>query len=446
MKHWIIILLFVLVFVIMGCIEKEYQMLSTIGTLKAGTALIEITPDIEKYTDLSFMGYFPPVRIEDVHDPVYVRTLALSNGNRLLVICVLDMCFIDQWFKEAVIAQVSDILNDESLLLCATHTHSSVGNITHQPLLQFMFGEQRETIFNGLMEKTAQSIRIAMDSLVEAKLGMAFGNLDDLNRNRRAGGDDPQFQDFGTDAELTVLKITNSSNQPIAILSNYGAHPTIAPVHSDPKISAEWCGYYNRYIEEYFGGAAYEDGGSVLSLFVNGIQGDVAPNIEASGLTAWEKIDYYGNQLKNQAIPIIHSIEEQNLKDTIRLGSYSYTIPSYNIIPATPTMEALMKTIPLENFVLKVHSYVIDQMIVSAIPGEMTTPVGLEIKNTIKQQSGNHSIITTLSNDYVAYIPSETQYEEDATDANYERFVCIFGPKTDQMFIQAALSSAKPLY
>jgi len=430
----------------MGCIEEEYQLLSSIGTLKAGTSLIEITPDIAEYTDLSFMGYFPPVRIEDVHDPVYVRTLALSNGTKSLVICVLDMCFIDQWFKEAVISKVSDILSNESLFLCATHTHSSVGNIAHQPLLQFMFGEQREAIFNGIVEKTAQSIRIAMNNLAEAKLGMTFADIDDLNRNRRAGGDDPKFQDFGTDTELTVLKITNTSNQPIAIISNYGAHPTVAPVHSDPKISAEWCGYYNRYIEEHYGGAVYEDGGSVLSLFINGIQGDVAPNIEASGLTAWEKIDYFGNQLANQAIPIIQSITDQSLKSTIRLGSYSYIISNYSIIPATPTMEALMKTIPLEEFTLKVHSYAIDQMIVSAIPGEMTTPVGLEIKNTIKQQSGNHSIIATLSNDYVAYIPSETQYEEDSTDANYERFVCIFGPKTDQMFIQAALFSAKPLY
>jgi len=418
--------------------------------LRVGVALADITPDLEKYGTLRPMAYLftPPVR--GVKDPLYARALVLDNGIDRAAWVALDTCFIDKQFCDAVFARLRAPIPRDRLFVCAVHAHGGIAHIQEQPFFQFLFGVKKP----GLLADTAGSVAAAVDeaarSLRPAALSWCAADLEAMNQNRRPFYH-PPLEDRGTDPEMTVMVFSDEAGGPVAIVTNFAAHPTLTPTWEDPHFTADYVGAYNEAVERRYGnGRTFREGGGAFSFFTNGVLGDAEPYypdpVERERQT-WEKHREYGNRLAEAAFPLVEAARSRPGRREVVLAARTAALPMPGIVPAHPLIELLVRVVPVVRYDIAVSTLRVGDVLVSLFPGEPTTPVGLErIKNPLEAASGLHAVVAAPSTDYLSYAPDRRQYQEGEGPANYERFICMFGPDTGEILAAAALASARGLH
>ena len=166
--------------------------------IKIGTAQRDITPSTG-----SAMGAFPvnrspmqPRIAEGIHDPLYVKALALSDDTTTIVICSADLLSF-QWIdvdamRNAFAAQ-SD-LPPENLILCSTHNHSG-------PECIYYFGGSPED--DAIVHIRKQVVDAAVESITNLKPAtLSTGAVNtDLAYNRRQILPDGSFKSFNLNPE-----------------------------------------------------------------------------------------------------------------------------------------------------------------------------------------------------------------------------------------------------
>src|SRR5271157_5575820 len=192
---------------------------STEGNLRAGAARIDITPG-EK-DGLKMDGY--PLRVggqTGVHDSIYVRAIALDNGNARAGIVTADLVGFSHTFWARVSQRMAEQtgMPRENIFLVATHTHAA-------PAIGTYGGA-------GTDAKQAEYIKRVEDSLVQAlveaqrnlqpaRIGVATGRAN-VNVNRRAQMADGLWgvgtnPDGPSDKTVAVVRIETAQREPIAI-------------------------------------------------------------------------------------------------------------------------------------------------------------------------------------------------------------------------------------
>lgn len=92
------------------------------GTFKAGFARVEITPKVPAYLAGYAMRNKPS---EAVHDPLFLRTVVIDDGDTQIAIVSNDLCLIDNDLINELQKMISDVgFSPEHLFIAATHTHS----------------------------------------------------------------------------------------------------------------------------------------------------------------------------------------------------------------------------------------------------------------------------------------------------------------------------------
>src|SRR4030095_5796949 len=86
---------------------------------------------------------------------------------------------------------------------------------------------------------------------------------DGFNRNRHT-----KLQPKPLDRTLTVMRLDDDSDKPLAVLVNFTGHPTSVPAQT-LKFSADYVGAMKATVEKEFGGTA---------VFMQGASGDVSIN------------------------------------------------------------------------------------------------------------------------------------------------------------------------
>jgi hypothetical protein len=226
------------------------------GELFAGFARREITPPAG-----SPMAGFPdrkPVmkaRIaEGAHDPLYVRALALRQGDEIAIICSADVLCI-QWPDVDAIrnafAQRTGV-SPGNLILCATHTHSG-------PEVSYLFGGTPDDQSAKLLrEKTVEAAEAALHNCGPAKLSLGVAE-EDLSYNRlkihpegkaQWVSRNPERQKIGpADQKITALKLDAMDGSPVSSVVHFAAHPVIL-TNPNRKFSAEFPGAALSFLEK----------------------------------------------------------------------------------------------------------------------------------------------------------------------------------------------------
>ena len=184
--------------------------------LLAGTARenIDPFPGIE----LTGWGYYIERVWKKIHDSLNVTALAVESDGRAAVLISLDLMVIDEAFTKSVRQQVcdaTDITSSEILLTC-THTHNA-------PAAGGLLGvgtcDRRYEEFAAKQAATA-AIK-AWNTRQAATIRTAVAHLPNLSFNRtRPSGD--------VDSTLTAALIEHKSGEPISVVVNFAAHPTVA--------------------------------------------------------------------------------------------------------------------------------------------------------------------------------------------------------------------------
>ncbi len=229
----------------------------TVGRFQAGWASCSIAPPVG--TPLAGYGDRNGRPSTGVHDEIYVKALAVSDGNDRAVIVGADMLIIPENVADAVRARVSrqTSLTANEILFSASHNHSGPGAFGPGLASKVFNGPYDPKVAAFLTSAFTEAIVEAYQSLEPAKV--AHGSVDApeyiRNRTRRDGP---------TDSELSYMLIEQEDGDRCFVVS-YSAHPTILG-SSNMEFTGEYPGFLVRRIAEETGAEAIYLGGAVGSM------------------------------------------------------------------------------------------------------------------------------------------------------------------------------------
>jgi hypothetical protein len=231
---------------------RESTITTSPGGLQAGWAARPITPP-KPGVPLAGYGDRHGAPSTGVHDDVYVKALALSDGVDTAVLVGADLLIVPENVAELVRADVAKRtpLTANNLYFGASHTHSSVGAFGPGYAAKAFGGKYDPDIPPFLTKAFADAIVEAYETMKPARLAHGSVDAPEYIRNRT--------RNAPVDAELSYLVVEQDGGGRCVLVS-YSAHPTVLSGRN-MECSAEYPGYLQRAIEStgafamYLGGA-----------------------------------------------------------------------------------------------------------------------------------------------------------------------------------------------
>jgi hypothetical protein len=258
--------------------------------LRAGIARADITPD----TRMLNWTLTPPRPYGQVHDPLFVRALVLSDSRTRVALIGWDLLDAREFAVDRVRAAVAKAtgIPPQHIIVQATHNHSGPKSEMgaepntareHRTSRPVQDGPSYREWADRLLETCVDVVRRADAALQPADLFIGRAYVGEWLFNRRPVRPDQTVQStlqppnpyvlgggmrFGTvDPTLTVLSIRERSGRPIGLLFHVPMH--VVAVYSQYKgISADWPGRVADLIRAKLGGDA---------MFLQGCAGDIVP-------------------------------------------------------------------------------------------------------------------------------------------------------------------------
>lgn len=275
--------------------------------LTAGFARTKITPPLGG--PLAGYSARPPAS-EGVHDELFARALALSDGYRSIAIVSVDLLAVDSTLVNQVRSEISRAtgIAPEAIMIAATHTHGGpVTTLAYPPEQQIIDPDYIDI----LREEIVGAVAAAWNSRFPAQVGTGTAHAVGIGGNRHR-------LDGATDPELGMLKIADLSGQTRAVCLNYACHATILGPNN-LHITADFPGFAVDKVSAYLSAGksgAHESAVDGFAMFLNGASGNISvgrsPQATALGITGtgrtFERAAEIGHQLADLAIEALPGI------------------------------------------------------------------------------------------------------------------------------------------
>ncbi len=212
-------------------------------TFQAGLATSNITP----WLGGGLVGNFgTPPPAEFVHDELHARCFVLDDGSTRIVLVVCDSIYISREVLDEAKRQVTEAtgIPADRILICGTHTHSSVSARWKNPLKpEDEFTEYQQFIAHRI----ADGVRCAIHNLQPARIAWGtadvpgqvfcrrwllqpgtelfnpFGEADKAKMN--PGNRPDLLKPAGpVDPQIAFFAIETPDGQPMGLLANYSLH------------------------------------------------------------------------------------------------------------------------------------------------------------------------------------------------------------------------------
>ncbi len=260
--------------------------------LYASAVEIDITPPV----GTGFDGYAARQGNSlGIHDPLLGQLLLLQSGQRKMVLISLDLLGTSLDFTQQVrqgIAEAIEVPVDFTMATCS-HTHSGAAGFLpyHPGITSFKDPDLQRLVTRKLVGAAIWAKQL----LQPAYLGIDRGSVAGigLNRNDPEGG--------LVDQEVIVLRVDNEAGKPIAVMMNFGCHPTVL-------------GYQNLFFSADFPGAARSTLRQIYNetifLFTNGASGDVSTRFTRRD-QSFVEVERMGRLLAGEVLKIMQAIKVQ---------------------------------------------------------------------------------------------------------------------------------------
>ena len=423
---------------IVGLMATSPQAAAT--PLRAGVARVDLTPPMELKAPLGGYGARMSKPAVGVHDRIFTKCIVISDGAKRFALVTADVLAFPHGFKSALIESLADAgWKSDQIMLLPSHSHTSIDmtslnprNILKIPQIGFFHKE----LYDLTIARLAQAITEADKDLVAVAVKTHTIQLHDWNRNRRQ-------DNTICDADLTVTRIDKVAGQPLAVLVNWTAHPTLMG-SDDMMFSGGWPGHLQRTIEALIGHG-------VTAMYYNGAQGDQSPVPRKESGGNWERAECYGRELG-----IIVYREWQKIK-SLPSSDFSYhaeeiTLPKCTWHPDFMktggseyglSEEIMEKVLSLMTPKTTVSSSLrLGNLLIVGIPGEMTAKLGKSVKLQSRQITDiQHIVIGGLANEWISYILSAEEYK----NGGYEASVSFYGETLGQVIVEGALKGVSKI-
>jgi hypothetical protein len=285
-----------------------------------------------------------------------------------------------------------------------------------------------ESLLTFTADRIAQTIVEANKSFQSVRVGTDSTHVQGMNGNRRGS---PIVDD-----ELTVTRIDTADGKPFVVFVNWTAHPTFMN-EKIMVVCADWPGYLQREIEALFPGAT--------CMYTNGAEGDIAPR-GVDGPSPFAKAEAYGRAI---AIKVFNLYPHIVPVDNARLDFSMTTLalpdrvaPPALLDAAGPEYGLTKENIAtLVNTMSPATSYLgvlrIGGLVAVAIPGEMTSSLGVQIKQALAQAGAPHPIIAGLANEWISYMLPPEEYSK----GGYEPGVSFYGDQLGPVVVKQAIAA-----
>ena len=353
------------------------------GPLRVGVAKATITPD-EPGQFLAGYGANRPA--EGVHDDVWCRAMAVSDGENMVVIVAADLLGLFFADTREIARGVSRVPADSILVTC-THVHSA-------PDVIGLWGPNQAT--SGVDPVYLEMVKRRAARVINA----AAANMQPA-RLRFARCEAPEKTGYNTrerdliDPEMSIVQAVTPDGQPIATLVNYACHPEVLTTPSRLVTSD-----YVHYLREEMEAAGTGD-----VLFCNGaLGGMVTPEVEDH---TFEEAERVGRALGKAVLTALGEAEEIEEAE-VRFQRAVFDLPMENPGLQAAATAGVIDREPSEAGAVQttVVAGRIGPAQFASMPGEPLPVVGLAVKDLMK---ADYKFFFGLGDDELARIIHDAQ-------------------------------------
>ncbi|MFC2125631.1 neutral/alkaline non-lysosomal ceramidase N-terminal domain-containing protein [Bacteroidota bacterium] len=413
------------------CIFSFGTELPSFAGIKVGVGKVDITPVLG--TPLE--GYYIERLATNVHDELYVRAMILEDGTNTFVLIVADIIDVAPYGFNAARKRIQEKLQipASNIVISATHTHTG-------PIFSQVYEEMLEV-------KIYDAVKIAMQNMQPAVIKSGAGNEENVSFHRRfmmkdgtvkfnPGALNPDIvRPMGpVDPDVGILYIETADGKPIAVLVNFAIHLDTV---GGTEISADFPYFMGQVLKRVLGN-------DLMVFFGFGTCGNVNHfNVKSpETLKGFERAERIGYALAASVIREFPALEEHNINtfstenEILQLEIPEYTreqVAAAKINAkkesdhesSTPEIREAMKILKLEERNGKPHEVEVQtiglgDLAIVALPGEIFVELGLEIK---KRSPFKHTLILTLSNYALGYVPNAEAYEYGAYEVEVSEVI-----------------------
>lgn len=377
----------------------------------AGASKIELTPPV--HTPLAGYSRRDGRLSQSVHDPVFVRALAVRDHNTTAVIVSCDLLIIDERLFAAVAQRVDAAWEGAppTLLVAATHTHSGPGAYGTKFLEKVSMGHFDPQVFDWIADRIAEAILTASRDLQPATIRSATATTTGLVINRMEA-------DGAVDAALTVVAFDRADRTPLAIVVNFAAHPTTLGAWN-MALSADYPGVVTQQLEARFP--------SAVCLFVAGAVGDQAPVKHGDG---FERAAWIGEELARQAAGLLEQPLPARAAESVVAEQRTIRLPPARLRWSRRALPSWVSARFVDDDATLTMIQV-DSIAWLGVPCDLSAELGLELKRHAAHH-GYQPVIAGFANDYIGYCLPARLYDTE----HYEAMLAFNGPTTGELLVE----------
>lgn len=417
-----IVFAFIIVALVLSRLETSLAEEIFLGAVKA-----EITPPVKN--PLSGYARLRGKPTVGIHDPIYARALALTKGEETFVFVSLDLCLIDQNLRRKILEKVNIArpLEENQLILFATHTHSGPGAIGGRFWESFIMGNFRKDVFEPLTDRIAGVIIETLDRKAPVTAEYGEMRIDPLIENR-------MDEKLNHPKKLKALRFKKKSGEITGWLVFMAAHPTLAPAR-ELFFSADYPGFLTGEIERKHPGS--------VALFVNGAAADLRPHT-GEFPNKWERTAHYGKRLAKKAETLSFKKADlegywQGVTKKVKLPPVKMRLIGFAYLPSW-----------IGSFIFPTKTYFqvvrLGSFLFITFPGELASDVGDEVE-TYARKMFFTPFIVGYAHDYISYAISPRHYlrleEYESQQSFYGKDMSLFYKYEVERLIKALLTEVE---
>ena len=391
----------------------EARITGSPGQLLAGWGASLITPPMR--VPMAGYGARRGKPAEGVHDDLFVKALALSDGQDVAVIVGADILLVPEnvadLVREAVAKKTP--LTANSIYFTASHTHDSVGAFGPGLVAKVSAGKYQPDIPPFLADAFTTAIVNAYNSLGPAKLANGKIDAPDFIRNRT--------REAPVDTELSYLLVEKESGERCYVV-NYSAHPTTV----GPKFmlyTAEYPGFLQRALERE--GAA--------AIYVGGALGSSGPRAP-EGPSDIDRAQAMGEALAKLVLDASAQPQFRTNLDIAAVG-VGFDLPPFQL-----RLSPRWRLSPFLPPILGVdrdgwmHAVRIGDILLVGAPGDFSGEISLKWKKWAAER-GYTMWTSSFCADYAGYISPDQYYDDADAVEEYETGLMSWtGPHQEAFF------------
>lgn len=419
---------------------------ATAGELRAGAFAMDVTP--LKFP-ISMNGNMQDASAKKAADPLHARCLVLDDGKTRMAFVVVDNCVIRRDLMDDAKQRASKLtgIPTNRMLISATHAHSCptvTGVFQSEPIPEYI---------EFLTERIAAGIKQANDNLATARVAWGVGRDETQVFNRRWWLKEPtnETNPFGrvdqvrmnpgfnnskvtksagpVDPEVSFLSVQAPDGTSRAFLANYSLH-YVGGTGGD--LSADYFGAFAERIGQLLKADSTAKP-AFVGIMSNGTSGDVnnvnfgltmppksqpfekiklvANSVATAALVAHERAEYHSNvSIAMRETEIELKVRKPSADDIAAAKdrlSKAGEFP-YKTMPDIYARETLKMAESPDTMKLKLQAIRIGDLGIVAIPAEVFTEIGLEIK---RRSPLKPTFTISLANGWNGYLPTPQQHE-----------------------------------